>query len=624
MNAWSLLKIMKFSVFAGIIIAITWLAPSCLCQNIHGTKYDDKLGEVALDSAKIVHGAGPRVYIDKGTKNGIDCSWSVSIWINDLEMTNIPLKWCGDDLSYFVNPDTALIKFEIGQMLTLIQRQNDHHKRYKITIAFPAFPALPHEGAKNYHDREFRGLITTSLDDVTDFMQYDEVQRESPDPPRYNPVTILPRENIYFSDGSKIGKCDILYSLLYFLNNLTPETYVLHYLKNGTKNLIISITNSGHLILDYPLGRNHLEKALAACQIPIFKAPQEISLDSLSANVENLLFHFDTIAIAEPSYGISSGPYYLAGRSSEEVLLVRNIYHQKAREYPDTILIKIMPDYLRQKLAFQLGQLDLLEINYSDIDNFGGDYRLAETLLQEIAVLSSNTQKTYLSDGILNTALIYLINKESLCRVALGGMARPWSLDSTARINRFRPAYQYNPAKGKSLLKNSSELPKYLSIYLNPDDFSSRRSAEYIKGLLEQEGLYLTIYSSYDPEMPEMDDYVRQFDIILSRIDISNDNHIYLLNQMAYMPHLNDPLSNKSLFYSGNHGRAIKSFLKSSDPETQELKRYYQILNELPWGMVLFQPKRKVVLGRRIRELGFTPQGYIDFSRIELGDESEK
>ncbi len=607
--------LLKISIFI-IILGIWWPCPGQISM--------PDTSPIHLDSARIIHQAGQRIYIDKGLNNGIDNGWSVSISVGVEQTITIPLHWCGEDVSYFINPNSAGYAFESGQSLILVPGASVASHKCKITFAYSSLPALPHQGANSLSDREFRDLLTVSLNDAAEYLRIVSLQPEGENQPLENSLIIQLRDSPVFSDGSQIGKDDIIYSLLYFTRNLTPETYALEYLKSVADELKISSAPPNGLTISSPLGQGHLRLILSSANIPLLKAPREMPNDILSFQTLDSSGQSDSTAYDEPQYAISSGPYYLAHSSAERILLIRNRFHARASEYPDTILIKIIPEYLKQKLAFQLGQIDFLDINYSDVDNFKGKYKLAETLLQEIAVLSSNTQKLYMTDGIINAALGYLINKESLCRVALGGSAEPWDLFRPVWSKPLTPIYLYHPSSGKALLKNAGDLPRYISLYVNPDDFISRRSAEYIKGLLERENLYVTIYSRPEEKSSEETDFIEQFDLMLSRIDISSDNPIHLLSQMGLMPELKDPLSNRSLYYSENHKRIILSYLKSDDTHFQLLERYYHILTETPWGVVMFQPRRQLVLGNHIREFKFTPRGLVDFSGIELNDESER
>jgi ABC-type transport system substrate-binding protein len=580
--------------------------------------------ENQLDSAKIIHQVGQRIYIDRGLNTGINDSWSISVSVGFGQTIHLPLYWCGEDVSFFINPDSTKYNFESGQELYLIPGPGGSVHKCKIAISYSSTPALPHQGANSLPDREFRDLLTISLNDATEYFQFGAILPGDKNESMNESFTIQLRDTLYFSDGSSIRKDDIIYSLLYFMRNLTPETYALEYLKSMADELKISSTQPGSLNLNSPLGFDHLQLILSSADIPLIKAPREMPDDILSLPALDSSVQMDSAAYDEPQYSISSGPYYLAHSSTEQILLIRNRFHARASEYPDSILIKIIPDYLKQKLAFQLGQIDILDINYSDLDNFKRKYRVVETLLQEIAVLSSNTKKSYMQDDIINAALGYLINKESLCRVALGGSAEPWDLFKPAWSKPLTSPYQYHPSGGKTLLKDAADLPQYISLYVNPDDFISRRSAEYIKGLLERENLYVTIYTRPEGESSSEADFIEQSDLMLSRIDIASDNPIHLLSQMGLMPELKNPLSNRSLYYSENHKRIIQSYLMGDDTDYQILERYYHILTETPWGVVMFQPRRQLVLGNHIREFQFTPRGFIDFSGIEIQYESER
>jgi hypothetical protein len=62
------------------------------------------------------------------------------------------------------------------------------------------------------------------------------------------------------------------------------------------------------------------------------------------------------------------------------------------------------------------------------------------------------------------------------------------------------------------------------------------------------------------------------------------------------------------------------------DPVLNEdmLKEYYRDLIEFPAGVPLFKPIRQTAISGRIKNIEFTDQGLIDFSSIEIENETQR
>ncbi|HDS01225.1 MAG TPA: hypothetical protein ENO07_04320 [candidate division Zixibacteria bacterium] len=335
------------------------------------------------------------------------------------------------------------------------------------------------------------------------------------------------------------------------------------------------------------------------------------------------IYEIDNFEV-DTTHRVSSGPYRIQNLNQNEILLLKNRYYRGSAKFPDTILIKIEPDYLKRKLMFQLGEIDMLDLHFSDIDQFKGDYEIKEVVLDEAAYLSINNIKEYLSDGVLAAALSYLINKDAVCRVALNKSAEMIDnlLPSWAPV--AEPMYAYNKSKGRSLIRNMGGVNRYLSLYVSPDDFWGRRMAEYIKGILERENIYVTIYSELLEGEGRDYDLFQQFDMMIGRIDLFNDHPVYIMNQMVFHYDLADISKNRSLHYSPEHDSIMTAYFENPSENEDMLKEYYRNLVEFPVGIPLFKPIRQTAISGRIKNIEFNDQGLIDFSTIEIEDETQR
>jgi ABC-type transport system substrate-binding protein len=592
--------------------------------------------KILTEKAHVVYQTQGRIYLDIGLYDGVNEGSCVEIITDHNDTTCVPLNWFGIDLCSFTLLSADFQTIEVGSEFNIryISRQigfptipNDtafeprlhqlRYKRFNVTFAYPTVPSWPHVGANNHYDREFKSLITEPLN------RYVDIASITSEDERQNKVGIKIKPGLRLSDANPVRISDIIYSLQYCFDNPTQETFNLTYLEK--LNDIRMEKSADKLYIISKISTNHLISIILSDNIPLLSAPDKFDLQEISLLSDSIIslssFSFDSLP--DPDYAITAAPYYIDSISDDKILLLRNEYHRNLKNHPQSISIRIIPDYLKRKLAFQIGEIDLLDLHHSDIGRFNESYNIEVNELSEVAYLTVNNRKDYLMDGILTTSLSYLINKKSLCRVALGKMAQPanslkWPPEFTGNM------YEYDPSKGRSLLKNLSDVPRYLSLYVNPDDFLSMRTADYIKGILERENIYATIYSDIDKSSGPKLDFFNQYDLMLGRIDLSLKDPVYLLNQICYHTNLADISLNRSLYLSENHSNVMQAYYEESDTSGSRLTQYYSILKEVPSGILLYTPQRSVVLGKRIKTIGFNQNGLIDFKKIEIANETER
>ncbi len=316
---------------------------------------------------------------------------------------------------------------------------------------------------------------------------------------------------------------------------------------------------------------------------------------------------------------LNSSPYKISSHTDSLIRLKSAVFISPWDSFLDTINIHIIPDYLDRKIAFQTGEIDLLDLHFSDVDQFARDYKIIQGKVSQAAYLTVNNIKDFMSDGRFAAALSYLINKDALCRVALAGSAE--------RLDHLYPqwaaslTYDYDPSKGRALLRGMGRVPKYVSLFVSVDDFKLRRTAEYIKGLLEREGVYTTVY--YGAESVRDLDYnqFQEFDLMLSYINL-NVEPSEIIDQMTFHYNLENITDNRSLYFSQEYDSIMAT--DQDELRIEYKKAYYRKLCEHPAGITLFQPIRHSAVSEHIKSIGFTADGYIDYSNIEIAHEPEK
>jgi hypothetical protein len=112
--------------------------------------------------------------------------------------------------------------------------------------------------------------------------------------------------------------------------------------------------------------------------------------------------------------------------------------------------------------------------------------------------------------------------------------------------------------------------------------------------------------------------------MMIGRIDMTNQSPTYILNQMVFHYDLADISKNRSLYYSEGHDSIMTMYFENPKENEDMLKEYYRDLVEFPAGISLFKPIRQTAISGRIKKIEFTDQGLIDFSTIEIEDETQR
>lgn len=577
------------------------------------------------DSARIIYQVRGRAYIDKGILDGISDSWQVAVPDQAGHTLNLSLSWVGDDVSCFSVPDSLFSYFKTGLIVSLNKLQNQKSPGYKITLAYPHTPALPHEGAVDSYDREFQSLISPNLQisplKAAEYSSSNDSAGENSDSlNNENRNYDFKCANGDYCESSSINLLDAYYTLQYYKKHPAIESYAIKYLP--------PLDDPLYIYWDITMNACVPSQATAKEFNGIFNSARFEALMPSPGDPGNNQFDLtdnrDQVADSPPYYGSTYGPYFISEKTNDQIVLLRNKECPTNRALPDSIIIRSEPDYLKRKLMFQLGEIDFLDLHFSDIEQFENNYKVKKTELNEAAYLTINNLKPMLTDGMLMTALSYLINKDGLCRIALGKSAI--SLDNLIGkwSSGIQPMYKYDKSKGQSLIKNLGAGPRYLSLYISPDDFFNRRTAEYIKGILERQNIYVTIYSKMLEGQGRSYDLFQQFDMMLGRIDLTLDDPMYILNQAVFHYDLDDITKNRSLYYSQDIDSTMNQYLRDPDVNQNILVDYYRSLIEFPAGISLFKPTRQVAASGRIKNFELTKDGFIDFSSIEIKDETER
>lgn len=286
--------------------------------------------------------------------------------------------------------------------------------------------------------------------------------------------TFVIRTDVKFHNGTPLTIDDVIYSY----NKLAGL--------NGEKPLsskfakVTAVTKLDEQTVQFTLSERSAS-FLAACTEPV-----------LPSNYAN-----------QSTAPIGTGPFifkeYVPGQ--KVVLDANHDYYDDAREpMIDTVEFRIMTDQNSILMALKSGDLDIAEIDYTNVLTLGDDYTIYSTPQNMIQLMALNNQVKPFDDIKVRQAINYAIDKDLLVNGVANGFgtklyttASPvmgmWYNDLSAS-----DPYPYNPEQAKTLLAEAGYPNGFTTTIKVPSNYQFHiDTAQVIADQLAQVGITLNI-----------------------------------------------------------------------------------------------------------------------------------
>jgi len=182
----------------------------------------------------------------------------------------------------------------------------------------------------------------------------------------------------------------------------------------------------------------------------------------------------------------------------------------------DTLTIESYADFQDQRLALEVGEVDLCTISIDDLLRDPPDtdnYHIVSAVQNALVVFGVNQQKDDLRNNRLTTAVSYLTDKYSLVRALLADQALVSHTILAADDSVGRGFYPFNSPKGRQLLKGAHPR-RTLNFYVDTRIERGMMVAEHIAGKLAAEGIATQLIPA-GPEQFAAPDYAEDMDVFL-------------------------------------------------------------------------------------------------------------
>ncbi|MEE9553863.1 MAG: ABC transporter substrate-binding protein [candidate division Zixibacteria bacterium] len=313
----------------------------------------------------------------------------------------------------------------------------------------------------------------------------------------------------------------------------------------------------------------------------------------------------------EPPGGnvVGAGNYKIKGRNPDG-LTVEPFGEDNTSAYLDSISFVRFKSLDEAGLSFELGRLDLITALGEPPPKFvsGDGHTSMTTRTICAAVLGVNGLRDYQKNLHFSKALTYLIDRETIIRVILGG--------SGAMANDLTFGYDdngsfVNPDSVDRYLNAIVKMPSTVSLYVDSRHPSLFNVARYISGQLQSVGIKV--------KEKKVDLLFLEEDHTRSDIDLYLDYHspVSLDPDCVLYPLYSYSLSGQTN-YLYDKDEALSVFLSKlraeTDPERREMLAAGLIRSvaEEPPAVVLYQPFLTTILKADVSGLRPLEEGYLD------------
>ncbi|UCC80848.1 MAG: ABC transporter substrate-binding protein [Candidatus Zixiibacteriota bacterium] len=310
---------------------------------------------------------------------------------------------------------------------------------------------------------------------------------------------------------------------------------------------------------------------------------------------------------------IGAGPYKIKWRDLNSIAL-EPFDRELSEVYLDSLIFLRFNNAEEAALSMELGRLDLIPILGEPLPKFISSSSHTSLTGKTFCpvLLGFNGDRDYQKDSNFSRALSFLIDRESIVRVILGGSA---ALPDTPLPGFDETSVNYDyaliPDSVDFYMNRISKMPEKIIFYVDSRYSILSKVSRYISGQLSSRGIKVTerkVDFSYLDEnrvKSELDMYLGYYNPVCENPDCM----LYPLYNFGLSGHTN------YLYYRDNAFQSFLDNLRSeTDPERRNMLSYglAQSLAYEPPAIILYEPYLMVISKTDISGIKATGEGYID------------
>ena len=464
----------------------------------------DILGEIVLKKNR-------RLYIDKGSADGVEIGYKFDIIYNGRNLGSSIISWAGDDISYARLDSAAFYRYYYIEPLEakIYMVAPSAYKGGTLHLPFYRDLELAPSGIINSDEQSIANLLYDGLvrlddngDVVPGLAHSWEVHGHT--------YTFYLNAEVKFHTGKYLDALDVAYSLIQLAQapKVTPAS-----------SFILEIDGYAEV----HAGRKN---ELRGVFIPNKHTIAITTKDTFTPFLKYLAGPGGYIipAMEKASIPQGTGPFKIVSMNDNNISLAANSDYFEARPALDSVIFSRYNNRQEAALDFELGRLDLIYFDSQDdrVLLTGGDYASRRYYTSSMVMLGFQCGHDYQRDFGLARALQYLFDKESIVRVLLGNTAKASTQFSPPSLG-LEPddvtEYYFMPTLAKTKIDSLIDLPDQFNLIYDDSDPVLESIANYISGQLRHIGLKIEVQKSDNHQLDKslesgtMDFYLFRYDL---------------------------------------------------------------------------------------------------------------
>lgn len=549
----------------------------------------DILGEIVLKKNR-------RLYIDKGSADGVEIGYKFDIIYNGKNLGSSIISWAGDDISYARLDSAAFYRYYYIEPLEakIYMVAASAYTGGTLHLPFYRDLNLAPSGLMSPDEQTIANLLYDGLvrldengDIVPGLAHSWEVHG--------NTYTFYLNAEVKFHTGKYLDALDVAYSLLQLAQapTVTPaSSFILEIegyeeVHSGRKNELLGV---------FIPNKHTIAITTKDTFVPFLKylaGPGGYIIPS----------------VEKTSIPLGTGPFKIASMNDNKISLAANSDYFETRPVLDSVIFSRYNNREEAALDFELGRVDLIYFDSQDDRDLlaGGDYSSRRCYTSSTVMLGFRCAQEYQQDFGLAKALQYLFDKESIVRVLLGNTAKAIAKISPPSLG-LEPEdvteYYFMPSLVNAKIDSLKNLPDQFNLVYDDSDPVLESIANYISGQLRHIGLKTEIQKA-DNRQLERSTAISSMDFYLFRYDLPVPDP-----DAFFYPVFSRRLNGQTNYMNYNNPQ-FERFLESARGLEDEYARkdIYQeaekLLMETPPVISLYNPYMTIAFRRDLA--GFEP-----------------
>ncbi|MEW5691803.1 MAG: ABC transporter substrate-binding protein [Candidatus Hydrogenedentota bacterium] len=232
----------------------------------------------------------------------------------------------------------------------------------------------------------------------------------------------------------------------------------------------------------------------------------------------------------DPAQIIGCGPFMIEGLDEKNIKLTRNPYYFRGVPFIEKITFSFVKDVFDGLLKFELGDLDLYKIPYSELQRLKNDALWSQNIIEEdrlgFIFIGMNLRSKKIQNLSLRKAVFMAIDKADILKkvTQTRGEIIDWIIPDMILNHPDKTGVDYNLLSARDIIYREGLKPE-LTLMVVSDNLHLKNIAEIIRTQLKSIDISITVKECYTEEFIQSlndgkgDIFIFSFDTFLPHSD---------------------------------------------------------------------------------------------------------